>query len=873
MMTDIKKKRYRWLHVVWLLFGVILLAGCIDDDLICSDEVPAGTLPPDEYGIGFEVVLGSLDGGAMTRAGVANTDDGNQAENYVNFNSMRILFFTKDDEFICDLLTDTEACNVIDRSKDENERRWYIEIRLSKLGDKYEDKIRTLIEEDGFKIAVFANWDRRTTTATKPHPDFVSILDTEEVEKYPKKTKLSYIAHNIPDPTYYASVSEEGVQHSAYTHLYQEGEDEDGNSVGLMGAWYDWVESHFVDKNEADFLMRSGLPMKTDKNADSNNQTDNENNLDGQGDAWRYEDTSDATVVELDEEGNKGFWYSRTERDGETYIFKNIWNLWNFSVGNEKVFPYSNQNKSAYNEQWRDINAPLGEFAEQPQTGKQTISDGTFNKLELNLRSADTYSNSNGVIRLEKTLNNKTDGSNITEGYICFWAETVGTLHVRANASSGAYVGIHTQGMKSSASENLKVRQWNENGNSLTDNRAVFDVKDYSFDIKVSGDPIPVYVYAVGGSVEFYEIEFVKDDYLAKVDRIGKEPKYLELGIPMYGIQEFEGVKDYWLPGEYFNVSTWDMKNTNAEIYPYRHIWMLRSVAKVELKVSKSLGGNAQKVKPSSVYMASMNRTSRYEPKDFSTPTNLIWYGTDYYGGDKNYDYKDKYNYGNTGIDKIVGVDQEAENIKQYGPIYDSTKGDPTGEEYRNFTAWVYGIWTKIPCMEWDWNKQNVIVTNKDNLPYPRIFNDRVWRSNSTRFIFDKEASENDDYWHYYIYVPEKYQDDADDAGDRSASPKVSSIRLRFKDNLTDEPYNDDTNLEDSRSFRIYFTKGGIAEGSGIVGRDYDSYEKNRGNMLKHWPVIRNTLYRFTLNGLNSTDIKVEVCTPAERNVTIPSFD
>ena len=920
-MTTIDLKSIRqllWKPMLCLLIGGATLTGCIDDDEWCTDDNGAGSiipLGPDEYGIRFALSLDQLGGSAAsTRASFGGKEIGDEAENYVNFSTMRILLFDKDDNYVCDLLTETSICNVVDRTPEgSNERHWYVELAVSKLVDAEEGTIgkaiMDCIKDNGFKILTLANWDRRALANRVP--DFVAKDDI--------KGKLSYIAHCSHDETYSAAESDEGVTHSAYEHLRTD----DGN----MGAYYDWVENHFADANDVANLIHTGKEMRTQGNADSSGGS----SLD-QSDDWSYLDTSEATVTMYDPK--KGFYYIRTERDKAKYEFSNIWYLWNFSNGENCPYPineeegeigYTNQDGDfvSYLKTWESINSGLNDALKNSKT---FTDKNKLNTITLKLRSGEFYTpfvsgdpNSDGHVHLESRLNyskgqsvKERDYSTVVtgqDGCIEIKAETKGTVRIKAKVKNG--IGVHT-GSDSGApkwnDENTMIlTRNNESRRNFADGKGDGNtIEEYALEVGTSGNSTEtVYIFAAGGSVDIYEIEYIKDVYLFNVDRICKQPRVEQQeGIPMYGIQEFDPVGEYWMPGEYFNVSADNGNPDRKKGYHYRYIWMLRSVAKVELKVSKHIAGQ-EGIRPSSVYMASMNRSSRYEPKDFRAPTDLIWNGC---SNDENPGAADYYPiYNQYGLPKnkyygIPGVENEAENIKKHGAIYekefDNKSFAEQGLEYRNFTAWVYGIWTDPDVMDWRWNnmgdekfgdKVSEIVdapNGTTGYPYPRIFNDRVWRSNNTRFICDKEKDrEEPDYWHYYLYMPEKYIDDSDDAGRRGSDPKVSSIRIRFaytgdSDNPEDFTYyNNNVNIENSLSYRIYFTDYSDPKHpihSITDRRKFSSdYEKHTNPVYldNNWPIIRNSLYRFTLNGLNSGSIITEVYGPDDRNVEIPSFN
>lgn len=371
-----------------------------------------------------------------------------------------------------------------------------------------------------------------------------------------------------------------------------------------------------------------------------------------------------------------------------------------------------------------------------------------------------------------------------------------------------------------------------------------------------------------GPMIEIYGIEYIESRHLYDVDRRAVLPTK-DYPIPMYGVQDFDPIGEYWEPGVLFNLSQFN--NAQKQGYNYRRISLLRSVARVEVKLLKS----AFLQKPAHVYLRSMNRSGRNTPVDFFTPTDIIWNG---FNSSSPNDVKRLQNYievGNLDEQRIIqntpGVVQEELNIRQYGPIYIGTNANSGQsskqklDEYRKTTAWPFGIWEHQ--WGWDWNRDNGVVDYFDTYQvgqarahtgqivpeYPRILHTRISRSDYSHFA----EVEDPMYWHYIIYIPEKNITDADNPGDIADRPKIIHVELRFNGGPDDgDTSNDEDNIvdnfDDKRAYRLYFTEGGQAHSGSFdfTGREsWDAYEYNWDIVRQHWPIMRNHVYTFTVNG------------------------
>lgn len=293
--------------------------------------------------------------------------------------------------------------------------------------------------------------------------------------------------------------------------------------------------------------------------------------------------------------------------------------------------------------------------------------------------------------------------------------------------------------------------------------------------------------------------------------------------IPMYGIQKFGALKNVWKEGTVFDLSNFDRMTPSS--YTYSDICLLRSVAKVELLIPASMG-------PQAVFLRNANRSARCEPVDVTTNTKAIWV-------DQTAANESKHN-----------IDCEWSKLvkMQRTPFYDP---EGTGDlaSYQNALAWYYDRWSH--------------VTPPDT-EYPHILNPMIDRSDFTRFL--ETESQETQYKRYVLYVPEKFVDDPETAGDPTSDPKVCHIEFR----VSGDPVDD---LDDDNCYRIYFVDGGMTDKvkaidftvtekdeAGYPLKGWENvYEKDPDNLKEHWPIMRNHWYKFVVADANSMYLNVEV--------------
>lgn len=299
--------------------------------------------------------------------------------------------------------------------------------------------------------------------------------------------------------------------------------------------------------------------------------------------------------------------------------------------------------------------------------------------------------------------------------------------------------------------------------------------------------------------------------------------------IPMYGIQKFRALENFWTEGTVFDLSDFDRMTPSS--YEFSDIYLIRSVAKVELYIPTSYGAHH-------VFLRSQNRFARCEPVDVITDTKETWF-------DRSSNASANHS-NNCEWTQLIG----------HTPFYDE-KGDLSS--YQNALAWYYSRW------------DNVTSTVEDS-NWPHIINPVIDRSDFTLFI--KTESDKAKYDRYVLYVPEKFVDDPDVAGDPTSAPKVCHIEFRGKNDPSDD-------LDDDNCFRIYFVDKGMTGKVNDVTFEKDDdgndlnwenvYEKDAKNLQEHWPIMRNHNYVFTVQDANSRflDVKVQILAWKKQEFTV----
>ncbi|MCH5220676.1 MAG: hypothetical protein J1F20_08920, partial [Muribaculaceae bacterium] len=369
--------------------------------------------------------------------------------------------------------------------------------------------------------------------------------------------------------------------------------------------------------------------------------------------------------------------------------------------------------------------------------------------------------------------------------------------------------------------------------------------------IKNQAEEKDVWITADNGT-EIYQIEFVRDEYLYLTDREGVTPS-TENPIPMYGVQNFTklgtGDNTFFPEGSTFDLTAGVAKEDsyNGKSYAGKSIALIRSVAKIEVLIPRSLGI------PKHVLMRSLNRHSRCEPVDVQTPTNELWLHHDQYDMEENL--------------------CEWELIQSYGPFYNPAKSDDVTENnaYRKQLSWYWGSWEE---WGWDFSKGMTNITLPTSVPvtgswkkedgYPHVFNPYINRSDFAYFI-DVSDYYADQFYHYVLYMGDNTVDAPTDHYKARSRPMVPHVEIRFDHRYpqaTMVKTNDDTNLEDNDCYRFYFVEKGFAKGAydeatgkpTVPATKWDQsdgdYEKNAQMTKQHWPIMRNHVYHFEIKGV-----------------------
>ena len=718
-----------------------------------------------------------------------NTRSGNdeQYEDYVDPSNIRLLFFkaqgygddqnpafgvdpAADDITLIREFMSTELSFIPIDLTNSYSKKWQVRIPVDPVSDA--DFI-TAIRDYDFKIAVLANWPIGDPALLDPD-DPINKLHHLETDNYSSDTNRK----------------------ETYRFLFDE------NKYGMqMGLTTDWVRSRKED-------------IKTDAAA------------------WI-----------------RAYWNPAIEKQNENGNFQygsysDLWFLWNFGgAASDNAMKYESQGdwgatwSNAWEERnganlrgWITRNIPNGmEEGGAVDLNEVTTDDDPTSKGDINYLQFKTINGAKAVKRLADDgvsyyygvrlpfTEPKGDNKVIKEedsGVFSFMARATGNLTIWARPAPGNKqdVKLIVQHGSSASTETLKF--------SPTDEVQVVTKK-----ISITGAEERLFIYnnTQGNPIEIYQIEYIQDKYLYDTDREGVIPTK-DQPIPMYGIQKFGALKDVWREGTVFDLSNFN--NQTPSSYQYSDIYLLRSVAKVELLIPASY-------KPHHVYLRSQNRTARCEPVDVITNTKDIWF--DDAGGSTHPDACE--------WSQLIGRQ----------PFY-VTNGDRNS--YQKALAWYYGRWDHVNS-----NPNLVLEPDLEGSGYPHILNPMINRSDFTEFI--KAESNDPQYERYVLYVPDKFVDDPNVVGDPKSDPKVCHIEFRGEDDSF-------TNLDDDNCFRIYFTKGGMTDKVKDINFDEKDekgrvlnwenvYEQNVENLKKHWPIMRNHRYVFTVLDANSKYLNVKV--------------
>ena len=879
----------------------------IDDDMVYAD------VDDDFTGLSFDLTLDKLE----NENGHELTDGGERWENYIDPIKFRVLFFDKNDKFLFEVnrhhisivkTDDHFAGNNIECYRVKIPSRDLF-IYTEEINAAIKDALIGIWDEEektyhgGFKVAVLANWPhfvegQRHYDETTGDPLMSNEKEPTEDLHFDFGDHISTLSHSIFDNVYGDNRTDpidKLYRNQAYKHFVKFSA-EDGDR-GDMGVYTVWVKNFFQEHSEVEEFIRTGKDIK-DAGGDASFSYD-----------WQYDESTDSLTC-------MPYSYHR-EVDGKkenSYTFEKVWRVWNFSAGavtnsnakhrygyltgNKKVAKYWEMRNTHWLCRKLDPSFPN-------TTGSTTIAGG-FALDELDIKTDVVYDGN--CIKIPAVRTGMTEAtakglktSNMSNDELKmglhFKVLGEGTMRIKARrpeGSNGNIVVISGSDAKAQAS-----LYYNESGvrfegeymaqlaNKLPKNGLEFILDPGRL------QSCDTYIYAVNGDVEIYEVDFIRDYHLYDTGRVGVLPSKND-PIPMYGVQEFGPIGGHIIPNALFNMSDPTNNHPDADskkVYPYRRVYLIRSVAKVELLFEKTA---FHKHLPTHAYLRSLNRSARCEPKDVTTPTEVLWYGyseLDKMMGDSKYEgmitpppgyknYAEKY-----GTDDVTpggyfsneqsfrGIDQEFANIKHFGLTYNKNGNLQT---YRNRSTWFYGSWLD---WGWDWNNTEdggpYVDTGQipNDIPFPRVFNSRVDRSSFCRFVYVGETHIDGDartYYKYILYVPEKNIDDPDAKGDPSKTPKVCHIELHFDD------MNESYNMNDEYKYSLYFADYSSDPFDGFARSDFNSMESvNKGTVdgvdtalaTYCYPIVRNHVYRFKITSVNKEKLGVEtqICTAATR--------
>lgn len=775
------------LMMVATAFAATSMVSCKDDDLGISGENSEGILN-DGDGMYLGVTV-SLSGSQGTRAESEISDASvDEYDNYINKSSMRVFVFGANGDFLF------ESTNADKTPTPDNTGQYYVKIPLDNSitdasGKSVLGLVRTRLEREMFKIAVLANWP-----GWPAEEEWTWANSALNVNANPADVKNVNDLHHLKDDGSYS-------KSNVYDFIM------DSKKSGLTKSWVDRFQINGVNisKSTADTYIREEWdPSKTYQEGEffyrypklwqvwniGGSYDDN---------ALGYEEYK-WTNSKNDQEAN---WKSR---NGDTF------NTW---LGNPPTSGVLGDVLTS-NSQSQDGRYYVDGFLLDTYYEGKTNSDGSIISKQ---NGGATYAFHNGgyhgiaLGRTNFTIDdtNQPDqeilnlSSNYNAGYIKITAPASGTLRIiwSSNNNSAAI---------------FKLQRGTNYLHQPSNNATSTAPQEYTREITITQDPEDIYIYNTSNNpVVIYAVEYICNSYLYDTTRKGR----IDQAIPMYGIQNFGPITNWGA------VETLDLSQTG------RYIDLIRSVAKVEVYMPKDRDIFY-------IGMRSMNSSSRCEPMDVENPTIQGWqkftgsgaHDADYY--------------------PIHDADHcEWFDLINYGPGYKS--GATT---YSTWLSWFYGSWNKKldgygeeitdASRYWQWNFTGVtLAEEKNGAKYPHIFNPFINRTDFCEFVkVDDEVSGMDK---YILYVPDKNIDDPNTVGDLASTPKVMHIEYRF---FKDGEEKRDQYLDDNQCYRIYFTDYDTnSEIKKVTATEFDAYELIGLENNEFWPVMRNHIYRFYVNG------------------------
>ena len=827
----------KFIHTLRLLsiFALLTcgLGSCIYEDLPNPDENPFDT---DGFSLGITL---SLDNEPQTRSLYYDSVDSDPIDTYIDTrNKLRVFFFDEYGQFIFEATDRT----VMRRPAASDGDEWFVHVPVNYIvdyaGKAYDiDALKEQLKTHDFKVAILANWDYRNadgnpTTMENAEPlwgYYNSILCTDNSKKAVK---------NIND-----------LHHLAFDSIYASGE----NTAPSSGR----PDSYYVYS----FLMEDAkMGIRSD---------------------WVTNINSDITSTAEAETYIKDNWDPTRPYDAQFSFgyYRNMWYLWNFSAAHESSGTRFSENlvskngNNALGWKWVQKNHYRAVRITDSQEVRQRLGNHTTNSPLYNFMNGTTtsFNDQSDDAELAFNMNNYT-GDNGSRASIVQYnsAEAYETWGIRLPAIA-KQVSSNAMGIRftASASGTLRIRCASSDGkaarlaiyNQAKNNSNNIDYTNGSStqyltrSISITGDSETYYIYCnAGTAVDIFEIEYIKDKYLNDTNRQIVLPSE-DKPIPMYGVQNFKKLEN-WEPGSTFDLSHAREENGNSDDYQVKHISLIRALAKVVIYLPRT---DDQGNELTHVYMRSMNRTARCEPMDVESPTDGLW--------NKAHDV----------TSSSASIDGKCEwyLIQKHGSFFDMNgdeNGDPDRNDssdagvtqiYQNKLSWFYGSWLSASWKSgtngmtgWSFgqgaNSENITPfhpTGETNrTTYPHLFNPSINRSDFARLKRD-ESYVSTYFYRYVFYVPDKNIDDPNYVGVSNSLPKVPHIEYRYNE--------DALNVDDNNCYRLYFTnheQDGYMPNPGITSTPKADFENNyelwATNLSKHWPIMRNHVYVFAVNGI-----------------------
>lgn len=808
----------RYISLVFTLLILVVLTGCVYEDLPLQDD-GATVRPGDPMTLTFTVGVPAMgtDGSPKTRAIYYGNPE--YYEDWIDTqDGLRVLFFLHRREVTgagapAGQYDDDNPKVAVDPQNpmkdyflfestsrwatqlpydDDGNLRYQVTVPLYRIGNEeseYQDKwetIRELLRTCDFKIAILANHPECFTWTLEN--SVLSAPDINNLKGLSKLKTINDIHHSVGDKNYATGGS--GRQ-DGYQMLVDN--KNKINGLGTMGPFIDWV------------IMRSQLYG----DALGGTFSDQETARTWIRDRWRPD-------IKYNEDNDPDIEYEALYHN-----YRHIWSYWNFGgAAADNGLPYSDKSR---------INTHINEWEVRNGALLREWVTTAYEKNSGNLTNLSTASNDEGKYdgSMPLTLRPSAATAVITSGSSGkrFYGVKLPKLSSAPSSTSASdcfYFKLNAKGTitvrYSGGTLTLKAGSSTTNGSTTSKTINGMSMTEMSCNIDLNGDnAYDCYLYSTNGEPVVYDIEVTQDQYIYLTDREGILPSS-DHPIPMYGIQKYDKLEGFWDEDASFDL-TGGGADSEGNPYKAKTIFLLRAVAKIEVKIPKSIGV------PKHVYMRSLNRNVRCEPMDVSTPTDEIW--------------KDHDN----------GC--EWEMIQQHGTFYNNGFSK---DAYKKHLTWYYGTW-----LEWGWNFNGYssYVPNESTGPFPRVMNPYINRSDYAAFI-DVTDYYNDEYYHFLFYMGENTLDASSQYNGDGGSIMVPHVEIRFDARYTPTSKmasNNDLNLTDNDCYRIYFTPGGIAPGardangaSKIPYNQYASQYENKAEYIRqHWPIMRNHVYRFTV--------------------------